>query len=93
MLQFIYIVIQSWRSYNTLELKIAEKLSVLKNYTGHWKVTTFTLLDSNLYKLSKVESMKSVEFVVQKMLYNLLSITSLNAELAIIWWQLWRLMS
>ena len=61
MVQLIYTVIQSQRSYNTLELKIVEKLNGLEEL---YRI----VLDRTLYEPSKVESIKSVEFVVQKVL-------------------------
>ena len=61
MVQLIYTVIQSQRSYNTLELTIVEKLNGLEEL---YRI----VLDRTLYKPSKVESIKSVEFVVQKVL-------------------------
>ena len=61
MVQLIYTVIQSQRSYNTLELKIVEKLNGLEELHR-------IVLDRTLYEPSKVKSIKSVEFVVQKVL-------------------------
>ena len=61
MVQLIYTVIQSQRSYNTLELTIVEKLNGLEEL---YRI----VLDRTLHEPSKVESIKSVEFVVQKVL-------------------------
>ena len=66
-----HIVIKSWISYDALQKNSCKRFN--SPMKGHWMVSIFTFLVRNLYELSKMGSVKSVAFVVQKILCNLFS--------------------
>ena len=53
--------------------KLSKNLTASKNYTDRWRVSIFAILGRTLLELSKMGSMKSVAFLVQKIVCNLFS--------------------